>query len=336
MWDRWPWSSSSPRPSGIRKGLDRLAVSAACVVLAAGHGPAESKGADTLHLKFGWPPFLALRVERSFERRELRDDPEGVQTAQSIVSYVWRGLAKDGEYHIASEDFEVLKAEVPPSSRDRLLYAAHVLRVASAELPTLVVDAAAQPLRAQELPGFRERVAARYAAIPGLDADLNLQHLIRVSMRNLERRGFGPWYFIAQIWHGRQVEIGKPWQVEQSTGGRDPERAFYTYLAERRVPCAGNGAPTCLRLVICWSVPARDAHSFAPPTSELVQRRIVPPTARIEQKGSVTLDTHPDTLVPARYVYTQRFTASWTDGGDQRIAGWSERTAYDYTEIPPD
>jgi len=323
----------------VRRRLGWVVLTAICVALSAEQARAGSDPSDVLELRFEWPSPLALRVERSFERRDMIDDPVGKVTAASVVRSVWRGSQADGEYRIAADDFEVVQAEKPPSSQDPALHVAHVYRVASAEPPTLFVDATGKPLRFEELPGFPERLAAQYAAIPGLDADPGLSFRVELSMRprDLERRAYGPWYFIAEIWHGRRVEVGKPWQVEQAGGGKDPKPTLHTYLPERRIPCAAaDAAPACLRLVMRWAAPVRDGRTAMARGFELVRGRDVPPTARVESDGTITLDTHPETLVPVRYVYERRFAVSWTDAaGTPRLAGWSERTVHDFTRVEP-
>ncbi len=320
-----------------------IATGAALLLLAALGAGARAEEADTVSLRFGWPDAVVLSVERAFEREEVRPSGETPPPVRSEVRYRWTGTRSGDEYRIAFSDFEVVRAEPRPATRDALVQLEHVSRAVEPLLPTLVVDSAGQLLRLEGLAPLRERMLAEYRAIPGLEQDPQASRMLGVltSDAMLEGRAPEDWNRMVQVWQGEDAEVGGSAEQVGTTGepaGISVENVF-TYAVERRLPCSErDAAASCVRLSLTQeprgSKPREAAQALL--GFDFVRVFGAPEDAELVIRNRFVTDTRPGSLLPARYVKEKRWSVSWQDAsGAPRRVGRADRWSYRLTPIEP-
>jgi hypothetical protein len=302
---------------------------------------AVAEAAENVSLQFKWPSPVALRVERSFERLERRPDGSVLPPVRSTTRFVWRGAEAGTRYKVAFSDFEVVRAEPKPQSTDALVQLEYISRSVEPLLPTLVVDAAGQPVDLEGLPELRERIASQYRSIRGLNQDEQAQQMVAVltSDQLLAQRALEDWNRMVQVWNGVSAELGATKEVEGETGGAagTPVRNVFSYSVERRVPCENaKGAASCVRVVVSQTPRFDDARAASRTLLgfDFVTAFGAPPAARLELRNTFSTVTHPETLLPVRYEKEKRWSVSWEgETGNERVVGRTDRWDYQFTPI---
>jgi hypothetical protein len=288
---------------------------------------------DALALRFAWPARIVLQVERTFERDE--QSPRGVAPTRASSRYRWTGTRSGEEYRVAFSDYAVVQEEPRPTSSEPLVQLEYMQRALEPLLPTLVLDAAAQPQRIEGLEPLREKLRKEYAAIPGFAKEPQSQPLLAflTSEATLRDRALEDWSRAVATWHGADTEIGAT--LEQEAAGPEvagvPIRYALKSSVDRRVPCAGEAKPACVRLIVSQTPRFADARaaSRALLGFDIVQGLGASPDAKLEIVQTFTTDTDPATLVPVRYVKEKRWSVRWRDAqGAAQVVGRTDRWTY--------
>lgn len=299
----------------------------------------DGSAGNTIALRFAWPSPLALRVERSFERLERHPDGSELPPRRSKSRFTWRGESSGLKYKVAFADFEVVEAEPKSTSTDGLVQLEHASRAVDPLLPTIVVEGTGQPGSLEDVPKLRDQVKARYRAVPGLTGE-QAERMIGVltSEHVLNQRALEDWNRMVSVWSGATAELGAVKEKEDDAGSSASGgvRNVFSYSAEKRIPCdSADTQELCVRLVV-KQVPRFDdvrAASRALLGFDPVPALGAPPTARLEVVNTFTTDTHPETLVPVRYIKEKRWSVSWDEGGQERVLGRTDRWESQFTPI---
>jgi hypothetical protein len=307
-----------------------LRVAVFCVVVV----PWGPRAEDAVSLRFAWPDDLVLRVERSFEREEIREPGPAPPGVRSSTRFVWTGKRSAELYRVAFSDFGVVKGEAPPTSSDSIVQLEYAARAVEPLLPTLVLDSTGQMVDLEGLAELGKKVRARYESIPGLSSDAQAMGLVGMltSGEMLSQRAHEEWGLMIHGWHGVDALVRSVHETPGVTGGGI--QSVFTHEIERRIPCQGEGGATsCIRLVVANVPRFEDARSAA---KALLGFDFVglgaPPTASLMLEHRYTTDADPDTLVPSRYVKEKQWSVRWVDAdGKPRAVGRVDRWAYAFS-----
>ena len=298
--------------------------------------------ADSVSLRFAWPDHVVLGVERSFEREEIREPGPAPALVGSASRFVWTGTRTGDRHRIAFSDFAQVKEEAEPTSRDPLVQLEHVSRAVEPLLPTLIVDAAGQPVDLEGVEALRTRLLGRYESIPGIAEDPQARQLVQVitSDQMIAQRALEDWNRMVQVWHGVDAEVGDVQELRGDTGGAAgaPVENVFSYTLESRVPCTPGGEESsCIRLIVAQR-PRITGNARAAAQMllgfDFVDGLGAPPSASLDVRNTFTTDTDPETLLPVRYVKEKTWTVSWVDAeGAARKVGRSDRWTYTFSRI---
>jgi len=291
-------------------------------------------------LRFQWPDAVTLHVERTFEKTESR--PEGARPPIVFATrYTWRGASSGSGYRIAFSDFEVVRQDPRPKSRDAMVQIEYLSRELEPLLPTLVIGSGAQPTNLEGLADMQKRVAAEFGKIPGLAEDASAKRSAEVLAADvtISQRVLEDWNRMVQVWHGATVPVGEPKEsttdIEIPGGATIQNRLSYTL--ERRLPCGeGDTAESCVRLVVRQTPQSADTRALANAILgfDFVTALRAPTTATVTITNTYTTDTHPGTLLPVRYVKEKAWSITWTDGrGDPQQAARTDRWTYTFKQV---
>lgn len=296
---------------------------------------ALAQKADSVALKFAWPPGLTIAVTSTKSRTRITEK----RTTRSATSrYTLTTEAEGGNLriHVADPSFETSgDTQLPPAAQAQML--AQVAEL----MPDYVVSPAGAFIGIHDLPAYQGRLQAFLAKVlpanvdPGMLA--RMQKLL-TSEAFLNAKAAEQWNAVVGTWVGADFEIG----ARYAHSNNEPVALFpgqqvkmnYTFSAKRLLKCTRGGVErTCAELEMRSSADPEDTKRMIEAFIQSFAGRALPqaPVFRALEIESVLLVvTEPDGLIPHSHSLTRTIRTTVSVGDKEQRGEQVELTQASY------
>ncbi len=283
----------------------------------------------TVDLQFDWPDGLALSVERSFTRK-TNIGPKN-ENILSKSEFTWTLKKSGDENRIFFSGFKETSPESGPKTKDPVVQLEYISRKVEPILPTIVVDANAQPIRLDQLDEVVSHVENKVKSIDGLDDQMFQQFVsILLNEQAFQVRALEDWNRMIQVWSGMKgAEVGGSSQTSSVTGnavGKPIENLFIYRVDE------GPTSDTITLTVI--QKPKKNQVKLILDKmlgGDVYKELQLPKDSELFFENRFTTICSPSTLIPISYVKKKTWGAY--EGNNRIFHGRSDTWSYTFKTI---
>ncbi len=283
-------------------------------------------------LSFAWPDGLRLQVTRTYKRQ---DHVIGQTTECSdVCRFLLVGEKAEEGYRITSQEFEAVRPEPRPESKDPLVQLDYEVRRIEQRWPSLTISDPSAPPSVVGLAQFVVRADEQIGKIPGASDDHVFQRLSQSMLgeQSWRKRLLEDWDYMVRSWNGMREPVGisdlRRVVSESPTSGKIMSST--RFLIERQI------APNHIRLVVRSEPDPLAARAMLLPlwNASPAAARLRPSELEWEFNTLYITDCDPATLIPQRYVKTRTWQIGGrdSDGKSKRI-GRTECWTYQFSQI---
>jgi hypothetical protein len=292
--------------------------------------PLNCLAEETVDLTFDWPDGHVFEVDRRFTRLTTVAGHNARQ--YSACQYRWTVSEVEDGYAIRFSQFQETVPEPHPGLDDAMVLLEYVSRKTEPFLPTIVVDANAQPVRLADYEAVKAAVTREFGAINAIeDPQVNSLKGILLDDQYIQTRVLEDWNRMVQIWSGvEDAVIGEHVSGTGQTGhaAGTPMDNTWTYSVEESEI---EGMLT-LRVVQKPSEKEVKALLDTMTGGDIYAFLRVPRGSQLIFKNEYVTVADPATLLPVSYIKQKEWGAY--AGDDKLFVG--RRDIWEYTFRAPD